>query len=406
MSHDASMLEADITIVGAGLVGLAAAVALDQAGFSVILIDSQAPPVAGGLNDDWDSRVYAISPQNAQWLTRLLVWQDLNQQRIGQMQSMEIWGDSTTQSLLMSAAEVNAEQLGFIIEAKALMQALQQQVAAAGIRTVFAHACHTLQASANQAILSIKPQSASAPEQIICSKLLLAADGSQSWVRQQLGIALRKKSYAQTAVVANFSVEKAHGNSARQWFAPDAHGAMSILAWLPLPNNTISIVWSVSTQYAATLMGLTAAEFTQQVSTAGDNILGELQLLTPPAIFPLALQQAAAVTQACVVLLGDAAHQIHPMAGQGVNLGFRDVIDLLTVLSTKNAYQTVSDASLLRHYKRLRKADMMQIVLLTDGLYRLFSSQQPLVKQLRNWGLSAASQPLIKKRLLAHVLGL
>lgn len=406
MSRNASGLDADITIVGAGLVGLSAAVALDQAGFSVILIDGHAPPAPDRLNADWDSRIYAISPQNAQWLTRLGVWPAMNGQRIGAMQSMEIWGDTTTQPLLMSAAEVNADQLGFIVEAQALMQALQQQATAAGIRTIFGRSCHTLQANANQATLSIAPQSVAAPEQVIRSKLLLAADGSQSWLRQQLGIALQKKSYVQTALVANFSVEKSHENSARQWFAHDAHGALSILAWLPLPDHTISIVWSVSTEYAATLMALSHTEFTQQLSIAGRGILGELQLLTPPVAFPLALQQVAAVTQDCVVLLGDAAHQIHPMAGQGVNLGFRDVIDLVTILSEKNPYQAVSDPSLLRHYSRLRKTDMMQMLLLTDGLYQLFASPQPLVKKIRNWGLSAARQPLIKKMLLAHATGL
>lgn len=406
MSRDASGLDADIAIVGAGLVGLAAAVALDQAGFSVILIDAHAPPTADTFDDDWDSRIYAISPQNAQWLTTLNVWQGMNGQRIGEMQSMEIWGDTTTQPLLMSATEVNADQLGFIVEAKALMQSLQQQVAASGIRTVFGCSCQALQANANQATLSVAQQSAVAAEQIIRSKLLLAADGSQSWVRQQLGISLQKKSYVQTAVVANFSVEKAHENIARQWFAADTDGAMSILAWLPLPNNTISIVWSVSTGYAATLMALNPTEFTQQVRIAGRGILGELQLLTPPAAFPLALQQVAAVTQDSVVLVGDAAHQIHPMAGQGVNLGFRDVIDLVSILSKKNPFQAVSDHSLLRHYTRLRKADMMQLMLLTDGLYQLFSSPQPLVKTLRNWGLAASRQPLIKKMLLAHATGL
>lgn len=415
---DLERLDADIAIVGAGLVGLAAAVALDQAGFSVVLIDCHTPPAAATA--EWDSRIYAISPQNAQWLMRLGVWQGLDSRRIGDMQSMEIWGDTTTQPLLMSAQEVNADQLGFIVEARALTQALQQKVAAAGIRTVLGSACHALTATAEQVTLSIAPRLAATftmpasiaepshvtAGQVISSKLLLAADGSQSWVRQQLGIALQKKSYAQTAVVANFSIEKAHDNIARQWFAPDATGVMSILAYLPLPNNMISIVWSVSTDYAATLMALSPAEFTQQVNSAGHGVLGALQLLTAPAAFALALQQVATVTQNSVVLVGDAAHQIHPMAGQGVNLGFRDVIDLETVLTKKNRYQAVNDPSVLKQYTRLRKADMLQMMLLTDGLYRLFTSPQPLVKKLRNWGLAAARQPPIKKMLLAQAIRL
>lgn len=404
MNGEANLLNIDIAIVGAGLVGLSAAVALDQAGFSVLLIDSHAPPAPAST--EWDSRIYAISPQNAQWLMRLGVWQGLDQRRIGDMQAMEIWGDTTTQPLLMSAQEVNADQLGFIVEARALTQALQQKVAAAGIRTVFGRACHALQATANQATLTIAPQLATDPLQVVQCKLLLAADGSQSWLRQQLGIALQKKSYAQTAVVANFSIEQAHGNIARQWFAPDASGVMSILAYLPLPDNTISIVWSVSTDYAATLMAMSSAEFTQQVTVAGHGVLGALQLLAAPAAFPLALQHVAAVTQNSVVLVGDAAHQIHPMAGQGVNLGFRDVIDLEAVLTKKNRYQAVNDPSLLKQYTRLRKSDMLQMMLLTDGLYRLFTNPQSLVKKLRNWGLAAARQPSIKKMLLAQAIRL
>jgi ubiquinone biosynthesis UbiH/UbiF/VisC/COQ6 family hydroxylase len=401
---DLARLDADIAIVGAGLVGLAAAVALDQAGFSVVLIASHIPPAPPAA--EWDSRIYAISPQNAQWLMRLGVWQGLDPRRIGDMQAMEIWGDTTTQPLLMSAQEVNADQLGFIVEARALTQALQQKVATAGIRTILGSTCHALQATANQATLTIAPQLATDPLQVVQCKLLLAADGSQSWLRQQLGIALQKKAYAQTAVVANFSIEHAHGNIARQWFAPDAAGAMSILAYLPLPDNTISIVWSVSTSYAASLMAMSPAEFTQQVTVAGHGVLGALHLLTAPAAFPLALQQVAAVTQDSVVLIGDAAHQIHPMAGQGVNLGFRDVIDLVTTLTKKNPYQAVNDLSLLKQYTRLRKADMLQMLLLTDGLYQLFTSPQPLVKKLRNWGLAAARQPSIKKMLLAQAVRL
>ncbi|MGZ8258705.1 MAG: FAD-dependent oxidoreductase [Methylotenera sp.] len=412
-----SVVHADIAIVGAGLVGLAAAVGLQQAGFSVVLIDNkkpdqesknnEPPTKSAAKNDDiWDTRIYAISPKNAEWLKSLGVWQLLNPMRIGEMRAMEIWGDAAAQPLQLSAEDANADYLGFIVEAKALMQALMLRVEALSVCTFFEHSCNTLKADPNKAKLQLANRQTPDTQKIIESALLVAADGSHSWVRQQLNIPVHQKPYDQIALVANFEVEKSHANIARQWFAQDAEGGHSILAWLPLPGNRISIVWSVSTQYAEVLLTLTDTEFTQQVTVAGDSILGELKLISSPAAFPLALQKADTLTQDCVVLVGDAAHQIHPMAGQGVNLGFRDVVDLIKMLTEKNQYQSVNDSRLLKHYSRVRKADTLNMLMLTDGLCRLFESQHYAIKKLRNWGLSAANQQSIKKMLVAKAMTL
>jgi len=407
MTRADTVLRADITIVGAGLVGLAAAVALQQAGFSVVIIDSKPPITVDALDDKiWDTRIYAISPKNAQWLTSLGVWQLLNPTRICEMQSMEIFGDATQTPLALLASDVNADHLGFIVEAQALMQALMQQVEVLGIRTMFDSVCNTLNTDSQRAILQLANQKAPDNHQKIESSLLLAADGSHSWVRQQLNIAIQQKPYEQTAVVANFEVEKSHANIAMQWFAQDAQGHNNILAWLPLPGNRISIVWSVSTQCANTLLRLTGDEFTSQVMAAGGAILGEFKLISPVVAFPLTLQKVSALTQDCVVLVGDAAHQVHPMAGQGVNLGFRDVIDLIGILAEKGQYQSINDPGLLKRYTRLRKADMLSMLMLTDGLYRLFESQNTVIKKIRNWGLSATKQQAIKKMLVANAIAL
>jgi ubiquinone biosynthesis UbiH/UbiF/VisC/COQ6 family hydroxylase len=217
---------------------------------------------------------------------------------------------------------------------------------------------------------------------------------------------IQKKSYEQTAIVANFTATKPHSNIARQWFVQDEENKNSILAWLPLPDNMISIVWSVSTDYADTLLMLSNEEFTNKVKLAGGAILGELELIGVATKFPLNLQKSNTLVQDNVVLVGDAAHQVHPMAGQGVNLGFRDVIDLVEIVKNKNQYQVLNDSSLLRLYTRKRKVDILNIVLLTDALYHLFKSQNAAIKTVRNWGLSATNHHAIKKMLVSNAISL
>jgi 2-polyprenyl-6-methoxyphenol hydroxylase-like FAD-dependent oxidoreductase len=158
--------------------------------------------------------------------------------------------------------------------------------------------------------------------------------------------------------------------------------------------------------YADELLALSPTAFTQAVMQAGDQALGDMQLLSPPVAFPLCQQTCERTVQDGVVLVGDAAHQIHPMAGQGVNLGFRDVIDLLAILQTKNSYQSLADSSLLKAYTRGRKADVLSMQLLTDGLFKVFSSANPVLNRIRKTAWQLANQGLIKKTLLALALKL
>jgi len=393
-------LKADVTIVGAGLVGMAAAVALSQSGHDVILVDSQPPRAPIDADSDWDQRIYAISPKNMQWLTQLGAWSLLDERRVTEMQSMQIWGDATTQPLELHAEDVNADCLGFIVEERLLKAALLKCIEASNVRMIVGHRCLSVRSSPQCAVLQL------ANQQEIESTLLLAADGANSWVRQQLGMGVQRKDYEQTAIVANFITERTHANIARQWFTQDAMGKSAVLAWLPLPGNKISIVWSAPSEQAKTLLQLSPEAFTHAVMSAGGDALGAMQLMGQPASFPLVLKQAIKSVVSSIVLIGDAAHSVHPMAGQGVNLGFRDVIDLLNLLGAKHVYQPINDAALLKQYARIRKADLLNMVALTNGLYHLFESPYSMVKNVRNWGVATANQQTVKKLLIANAIAL
>lgn len=396
----ATQLKTDITIVGAGLVGLSAAVALTKAGYQVVLVDSQAQQQQPYHEDDWDQRIYAVSPKNMRWLTQLGIWQLLDSKRITAMQAMEIWGDATSQPLLMDAEDVNADTLGYILEERLLKDALLDWIAKNDVSLLTGDACTSIQCFPQQAILTLNEL------HTIHSDLLLAADGANSWVRQQLDIGVQNKDYAQTAIVANFTIAQSHANTARQWFTHDAMGRSGVLAWLPLPDNKISIVWSAPTSHAEALLQLPLDAFVEAVMDAGNRCLGTMSLIGKPASFPLVLKQATECVRSSVVLVGDAAHRVHPMAGQGVNLGFRDVIDLLNLLEAKHAYQPINDSALLKQYARTRKADLLNMVTLTNSLYHLFESPHSIIKRLRNWGLSATNQQAIKRRLIASAISL
>jgi 2-octaprenylphenol hydroxylase len=400
MKPDESLMQTQVAVVGAGLVGMAATVAMHQAGYQVVLVDAKQPDQTPKVTKDaWDQKIYAISPNNVQWLGRLGVWQHIAPSRIGSMQAMQIWGDATGSPLVLNAEDAYQDHLAYIVEGGALNGALMQQITACNIPTLFGSVGEQLVSQHDKTLLHLQ-------EKTLECELLLAADGSHSWVRRQINAPLNKKNYDQVAIVANFETEAPHDNIARQWFSHDSEGNYSILAWLPLPGNKISIVWSVAVQFGQALMKLEEHAFTQQVSHAGDHLLGKLTQITAPASFPLALQTSEVLTQDAVVFIGDAAHQIHPLAGQGMNLGFRDVIDLLAILQDKTPYQSIHDPGLLKRYSRVRKADVFDMRLLTDGLFQLFESNRTTIKALRNFGLSLTDHSTIKKLLVEKAISL
>ena len=381
----------DIVIVGASLVGASAAVALAKQGFTVALVDRKFP-IVELTNGDWDSRIYAISPGNTDWLKSLGVWQRMNTERITPIAEMQIWGDANAEALNFNAEDVFADNLGYILESRALQQALWDELQTLDVDVMIGAEGASVALHEQEATLQL------ADDMELKAKLMIAADGGNSWVRARAGLSQQKIIYEHVGVVANFEVELPHQHIARQWFLDEG-----ILAWLPLAGNRISMVFS--TKHSQNLMALSPSELADHVAQAGGNALGKMHCITPAVAFPLVKQNASAMIANRLALLGDSAHQVHPMAGQGVNLGFRDVVGLAQVLAERNPLADIGDRFVLRRYERARKADVLAMQALTHGLYGAFDSKQALVRSLRNWGLGLPNQhPILKRALMKQAL--
>ena len=395
-------IETDIVVVGAGLVGLSAAIAFAQQGKKVVLVDAKIPTIK--LKKAWDERVYALTPATEAWLKTIGVWAHVDASRVNPIHAMHIFDDanildkSKVQPLVLRDEDANLPKLGLIIENQNLMHALWQQLKAldaknAAVTVITDAPCQSLDNTQQQIVISL------ANSQQIAAKLLVAADGVDSWVRKQVNISVTKKDFKQTAIVANFNVEKHHQNVARQWFAPH-----DVLALLPLPDKIVSIVWSVSTERAAQLLALSGSELAHNVHARSQAVLGDLTQMGKTQSFSLNQQTVAQLIAERVVIMGDAAHQIHPMAGQGVNLGFRDVMELSSLALKCHAMQDVGDVMFLRQYERARKVDIVTMSQLTSGLDGLYASESGMLKQVRQWGLQQLNaKTTIKKLLIQQV---
>ena len=387
-------LEFDIIIVGGGLVGAAFARSLQHSGLRLVLVESsvpQLPPQDGS----WDSRIYAISPSNAAFLTKLGIWPKLDETRVAPVYEMKVKGDDPSARLDFSAYEAGLPELAFILESRLLQYELWRALEAQENLDIFCPAsCESLVLGEDSATLGLQDGTR------LNARLIVGADGANSWVRNQAGIEANPRPYQQMGVVANFTTEKHHGNIARQWFRPDG-----VLAWLPLPGNCISIVWSTWDDAAKALLAMPEALFCEAVREGGGSVLGAMQLITPPAAFPLRLMRLDSLVKPRLALIGDAAHHVHPLAGQGVNLGFQDARELAAVLMARGAQRDCGDYALLRRYDRARKEDILAMQLVTDGLQKLFNNENALLQQVRNMGLKLTnSQSWVKNQLMRHAL--
>ncbi|HRK79376.1 MAG TPA: FAD-dependent monooxygenase, partial [Thiobacillus sp.] len=342
-------------------------------------------------NRRWDTRIYAISPASQRFLERIGAWHRLDGGRIQPVFRMDVAGDDGG-AVRLDAYEAGVPRLATILESGHLQSALWQAIEADG--NVALRCPATIESLVRD---GASTQLTLADGTAIEAELIVGADGAASRIRDWAGLAATLAPYGQSGVVANFECGRAHRGTAFQWFFDS-----DILAWLPLSGNCVSMVWSTRSAHADALLMLEPAALAEKVRAAGHERLGELRLLTPAAAFPLRLIRVAAVVAPGVALIGDAAHGVHPLAGQGVNLGFGDAEALAAVLARQRR-GNCGDMRVLQRYARERAEPVQRMQAVTHGLHHLFADDR--AAWLRNSGMKLVDRlPPLKAMLVREAM--
>ncbi|WP_286272398.1 FAD-dependent monooxygenase [Thalassotalea hakodatensis] len=392
------MQKFDVLIVGGGMVGLSTALAIRHlTECTVAIVDTQSIP---NITEQPDIRVSAINAASKQLFEHLGVWQQITACRHQPYQAMHIWDSGGIGQLDFTLQDIGARdhngQLGWIIENNIVRAALWQKAQQdSGIAFFTEEKLTHITQGESEVFASF----ASKPP--IMANLVVGADGANSWVRAQANIPLTFRDYDHHAIVATVACEQGHQNTAWQVFLPTGP-----LAFLPLnssSNNLCSIVWSTSPEEANRLLQLDELAFNQALTAASDGKLGLVSLQSERQAFPLRMRYAQQFVSERFVLVGDAAHTIHPLAGQGVNLGLKDAAVLAQLLAESST--SVYSTKLLNQYQRWRKADAIEMIAAMEGIKQAFTPQQAPIAFARGVGLSMLNKlkpmkaPMIKQAL-------
>ncbi|WP_199609116.1 FAD-dependent monooxygenase [Flocculibacter collagenilyticus] len=407
------MISTDVIIVGGGCVGLTLAAALGEKQINCVVIDAQ--PLPNDLPKLPDTRVSAISAASEAIFKRLGVWPLIESQRLQPYQGMSVCEQDSFGAIEFSAQSIHQPRLGHIIENNVIRRALLTRLASLNSVTVmFEQQCNSINVGEREAMVALQNGSP------IIGKLIVAADGANSFVRKQFDFPLTFWDYDHTAIVATVATELPHQSIARQIFLPTGP-----LAFLPLNDaeyeaqpeaqseshsapHLCSIVWSTSHEHAQALTAMEEREFNKALTAAFNNQLGLCNVISARTAIPLRMRYSQDWIKPRVALMGDAAHTIHPLAGLGMNLGLMDAAALAqTIISQLAASKDIGDVSALRSYERWRKAEAQTVIAAMEGLKRLFTGTNPLLKFVRSVGLSATDKLTpVKHQIIQNAMGL
>ena len=382
----------DVVIVGGGMVGSALACALALEGFSIALVESR-EPVRNWPEGELDLRVSALTRASQRILHNLGVWERMAEMRVSPYREMHVWDAGGSGSIHFDSAEIGEPDLGHIVENRVTQLALWDRLGGLPeVRRFCPAAVSAIDLHQN------RPTATLEDGDILQADLLVAADGARSALRGMAGIVTQGWAYGQHAVVANVRPEESHRETAWQRFMPSGP-----LAFLPVNDGRCSIVWSTSPLHAKELLALDEAAFCRELGQASEHVLGAILEAGPRAQFPLRLRHAKNYVARGLALVGDAAHTVHPLAGQGVNLGFLDAAALVDILvDATTAGRQPGDLNTLRRYERARKGANMGMLAAMDGFKRLFSNDILPLRLVRNLGLNLTDAATPVKHLITR----
>ncbi len=386
----------DLIVCGGGMVGAALAAALGESPLRVAVIDRQKPKLRWP-KESWGIRTCALTRASQHILENVGAWEKMVAYRVHPYEEMHVWDSTGSGAVHFSAADVGEPNLGHIVENRVIQAALFKRLKELSNVDIFCPAkVEAVTWEEAQVELLLEEGTA------LQGKLLVGADGRDSWVRQQAGIATQGWEYDQTAVITVVKTERHHRDTAWQRFTPEGP-----LAFLPLGEGRSSIVWSVSPDHAKVLLDLEEEAFKAELAQSFEYTLGKVTEVAERGAFPLRLQHAKRYIRPRLALVGDAAHAIHPLAGQGVNLGLADAATLAeVVLDGVKRKKDPGSLAVLRRYERWRKSDNLAMMAAMDGFKRLFSNDLPPLRFARNLGLTLTDTlPFVKSGFIRHAMG-